>query len=232
MEMPARGAAFTLQRLAGVGHPIHLSLIDAYLRCEVPLPTGWRLGRDSQLVAASLIGPLVWLYYQGEETASLADVQRIPSSAHKCTRFLVRDGKVLRPMDASPGPARPESTAGHVTVMLPPSIGPDVVAGPITAILKRPSEAPPESVSVETLDTKLGDLEHAEASAWQFLEVALGRPLVERRKEPIVLRLLGPRRITELLVGWSLVLPRNQVLFAAWLGSDSQLAIKQSEPRA
>ena len=59
------------------------------------------------------------------------------------------------------------------------------------------------------------ELERAEASAWHALEGRLSRSLAERRKEPIVLRIAGAERATELLVGWSLVLPRNQQVFAA-----------------
>ncbi len=66
------------------------------------------------------------------------------------------------------------------------------------------------------------------ATAWATLESLIGQPLTERRSEAIALRLTGPERSAELLIGWSLVLPRNRQVFAAWLGSDGRLVIRLS----
>lgn len=82
------------------------------------------------------------------------------------------------------------------------------------ALLPRPGHSPRRDV------TRMG------AAAWLTLEGLLGTTLSERQSEPITLRLVGPDRATELAIGWSLVLPRNRRVFAAWLGSDGRVVIR------
>ena len=80
LEVPSRGAAFTLPCLMHLGHPVHLALIDAYLRGSVPFPAGASLGRDSRAVLANLLGPLVLLYTGGCQRVTLSDVVLLPPS--------------------------------------------------------------------------------------------------------------------------------------------------------
>jgi hypothetical protein len=67
-------------------------------------------------------------------------------------------------------------------------------------------------------------------TAWEVIEALLGRPLPERRTEPIVMRLIGEDLTTTLDVGESLVIVRNQTVFAAWVGSDGRVTIKLFPP--
>jgi hypothetical protein len=67
-------------------------------------------------------------------------------------------------------------------------------------------------------------------AAWTVVELLIGRPLAERRAEPFALRLVGPERTTTLDVGESLVLVRNQMVFAAWVGSDGRVMVRLFPP--
>ena len=69
-----------------------------------------------------------------------------------------------------------------------------------------------------------------EAAARAVLPGLMGVPFAEERKVVIEHRLVGPERTTTLLVGWSLVLPRNRRVFAAWLGSDGRVMIRLFPP--
>ncbi len=67
--------------------------------------------------------------------------------------------------------------------------------------------------------------------AWETIEGLIGRPLPERRTEPIALRLLEDGgRTTTLDVGASVVIGRNQAVFAAWVGSDGRVMLKLFPP--
>lgn len=67
--------------------------------------------------------------------------------------------------------------------------------------------------------------------AWGTIEGLIGRPLPERRTEPIALRLVArDGRTTTLDVGASVVIGRNQVVFAAWVGSDGRVMLKLLPP--
>ena len=67
--------------------------------------------------------------------------------------------------------------------------------------------------------------------AWETVEALIGRPLPERRTEPIALRLTSADgRTTTLDVGASVVIGRNQAVFAAWVGSDGRVMIKLLPP--
>ena len=67
--------------------------------------------------------------------------------------------------------------------------------------------------------------------AWETIENLIGRPLPERRTEPIVLRLVGEDgRTVALDVGASVVIGRNQTVFAAWVGSDGRVMLKLLPP--
>jgi hypothetical protein len=66
---------------------------------------------------------------------------------------------------------------------------------------------------------------------WETVEGLIGRPLPERRTEPIALRLVGSDgRTTTLDIGASVVIGRNQVVFAAWVGSDGRVMLKLLPP--
>lgn len=66
---------------------------------------------------------------------------------------------------------------------------------------------------------------------WETIEALLDRPLPERRTDPIALRLTAANgRTTTLDVGVSVVIGRNQAVFAAWVGSDGRVMIKLLPP--
>ena len=66
---------------------------------------------------------------------------------------------------------------------------------------------------------------------WETVEALIGRPLPERRTEPIVLQLVEEGgRSTTLDVGASVVIGRNQAVFAAWVGSDGRVMLKLLPP--
>ena len=67
--------------------------------------------------------------------------------------------------------------------------------------------------------------------AWETIEALIGRPLPERRTEPIAVRLTAVSgRSTTFDVGVSVVIGRNQTVFAAWVGSDGRVMIKLLPP--
>ena len=67
--------------------------------------------------------------------------------------------------------------------------------------------------------------------AWETIEALIGRPLAERRTEPIALRLVAEDgRTTTLDVGASVVIVRNQTVFTAWVGSDGRVMLKLFPP--
>ena len=140
---------------------------------------------------------------------------------HALLRRLLRDARAEAHRDRSAMGSEPKPSAADTTV--PPDLPLDVSiarepdGGSTLALLPRPLEGPGVGVASPT-----------GAAVWATLEGLLGFPLEERRTEPIALRLVGPERATELLIGWSLVLPRNRRVFAAWLGSDGRAVIRLS----
>ncbi len=67
--------------------------------------------------------------------------------------------------------------------------------------------------------------------AWETIEGLIGRPLPERRTEPIDLRLVAKDgRAVTLEIGASVVIGRNQTVFAAWVGSDGRVMLKLFPP--
>jgi hypothetical protein len=89
-----------------------------------------------------------------------------------------------------------------------------------TLCLLPPVDAPPAAV-----------FELMRAAACAIVEALMGRPLAEYRTEPIALRLLGADgRTTTLEVGASIVVVRNQAVFAGWVGSDGRVMIKLFPP--
>lgn len=73
--------------------------------------------------------------------------------------------------------------------------------------------------------------ENMRARAWSDIERLIGRPLPEHRTEPIELRLIGQDgRTTTLDIGASVVIGRNQTVFAAWVGSDGRVMIRLFPP--
>jgi hypothetical protein len=92
--------------------------------------------------------------------------------------------------------------------------------GYLTLCLLPPADADPAALS-ETM----------REAAWATIEALLGRPLAERRTEPIALRLVGDDgRATTLDVGASVVIVRNQAVFTAWVGSDGRVMLKLFPP--
>jgi hypothetical protein len=84
---------------------------------------------------------------------------------------------------------------------------------------------PPPDVEPAGLFEGMRDL------AWEIIEGLIARPLAERRSEPIALRLVGQDgRTTTLDVGASVVIVRNQTVFAAWVGSDGRVMVKLLPP--
>jgi hypothetical protein len=66
---------------------------------------------------------------------------------------------------------------------------------------------------------------------WETIEGLIGRPLPERRTEPIDLRLVAENgRTVALEIGASVVIGRNQTVFAAWVGSDGRVMLKLFPP--
>jgi len=389
VEIPPRGAAFTLSCLLHLGHPVHLALIDAYLGGSVPFPDGASLGSDSGAVLASLVGPLVALYQHQITVAGLSDVVLLPprttSVGHsrfllvrtndepiwlKCTSTspLRRVGRrrihapsawgevltglpghreVREQISEGTCPARvrveihgPRAVSGTPNADAP-GLAPalravalgragrcraasergisalDRIAGDISynkepdarshgmgllvdaaaeavahgvrsarvrdPIRRQVSRSPatrrsaavarsrpalvqadlPEFLSRADLGERVAEamMEHdglaIDASvslapgasptlallpdadlhtdrvvtrmlgaAWQTVETLLGITLAERRMQSISIRLLGPSRSSELAIGWSLVLPRNRRVFAAWVGTDGRVLIR------
>jgi hypothetical protein len=89
-----------------------------------------------------------------------------------------------------------------------------------TRCLLPPPETDPNAV-FETMRTR----------AWAEIERLIGRPLPEHRTEPIELRLVGEDgHTTTLEIGASVVIGRNQTVFAAWVGSDGRVMIRLFPP--
>jgi hypothetical protein len=67
--------------------------------------------------------------------------------------------------------------------------------------------------------------------AWATIEALIGRALPEQRTEPIALRLAAEDgRSTTLDIGASVVIGRNQTVFAAWVGSDGRVMVRLLPP--
>jgi len=84
---------------------------------------------------------------------------------------------------------------------------------------------PPADADPSALFETMRDL------AWQTIAGLIGQPLPERRTEPIALRLVADDgRATTLDIGASVVIGRNQAVFAAWVGSDGRVMLKLLPP--
>jgi hypothetical protein len=234
VEIPARGAAFTLHALLHLGHPIHLALVDAYLKGEVSLPASSTLGSDSQAVVAGLVGPIVALRALRVDTASLRSISAMPRHADAPESSRLRLQVPGRTMWLTCTSTARSATPGwtEIATALPTydQVQVELAQGAASASLAvayiESNPEPPRSFDDVASHPRAShvDLYEATAAAWTRLEGLLQRPLDERRLEPIVIRLAGLERSTELEIGWSLVLPRNRSVFAAWLGSDGRLA--------
>ena len=96
-------------------------------------------------------------------------------------------------------------------IPLPVSLTPDL-DGHQTLCLLPPAAAGPDR-----------PFELMREATWEVIEALMGRPLAERRTEPVALRLVGADgRTTTLEIGASVVVVRNQVVFTAWVGSDGR----------
>jgi hypothetical protein len=84
---------------------------------------------------------------------------------------------------------------------------------------------PPADADAANLFDPMRDL------TWEVIDGLIGRPLPDRRTEPIALRLVGKDgRTTTLDVGASVVIGRNQTVFACWVGSDGRVILKLFPP--
>jgi hypothetical protein len=235
VEIPARGAAFTMHALLHLGHPIHLALVDAYLKGEVPLPANSRLGSDSQAVVAGLVGPIVALRALRVDRASLRSVSAMPRHAdapdNSRLRLHVPGGTVWLTCTSTPRSATPGWT--EIATVLPTygQVQFELAQGATSASLAvayiEPNPDPPRSFDDVASQPRASNvhLDEARAAAWSRLESLLQQPLEERRVKPIVIRLVGLERSTELEIGC------NRSVFAAWLGSDGRL-VTQLTPGA
>ena len=131
----------------------------------------------------------------------------------KADRRIEAPGDLL--LDRSSVGERGEATLSWRGLTLDVSLVPEL-DGYRTLCLLPPADADPSSI-FETMR----DL------AWETIEALIGRPLPERRTEPIALRLVaGDGRATILDVGASVVIGRNQAVFAAWVGSDGRVMLR------
>lgn len=311
LEIPPRGAAFTLAALSHVGHPIHLALIDAYLKGQVRATATCGIGDDSRTVAASLAAPLVAAHEIGLERLSLGDLTLLAphgDGPHLMLRadtvwhnirvahdfgmagcLGARDAGVGVPWyevivalpDASEGwpapltcevreaslpsaapdadtvsnlrscalaswsgPHRTAASSARHTGPHPPTPAPASGSGGVgtpVQVSGLPKDVRavlvPEADGYQTLrllppsdpDSDSVRAQMREA-AWKVIEALIGRPLPERRTEPIVMRLIGENLTTTLDVGESVVIGRNQTVFAAWVGSDGRVMIRLFPP--
>jgi hypothetical protein len=84
---------------------------------------------------------------------------------------------------------------------------------------------PPEATAPESLPEPMLELARA------TIEALIGRPLPEHRTEPISISLHAEDgRSTILDVGVSIVIGRNQQVFAAWVGSDGRVMLRLFPP--
>jgi hypothetical protein len=84
---------------------------------------------------------------------------------------------------------------------------------------------PPPTANLATIEATMRDL------TWDVIEALIGRPLPERRTEPIAISLHAEDgRSTTLDIGASIVIGRNQVVFTAWVGSDGRAMLRLFPP--
>jgi hypothetical protein len=84
---------------------------------------------------------------------------------------------------------------------------------------------PPPTANPATVEETMREL------AWDVIEALIGRPLPERRTEPIAISLHAEDgRSTTLDVGSSIVIGRNQQVFAGWVGSDGRVMLRLFPP--
>jgi hypothetical protein len=117
------------------------------------------------------------------------------------------------------GPRFADGVLAHHGLSVDVAVAPEADGGATLSLLP-PSELEPNE----------GLVERMEGAARAVLVELMGVPFAEERKEAIEHRLVGAERTTTLLVGWSLVLPRNRRVFAAWLGSDGRVMIRLFPP--
>ena len=146
VEVSPRGLTFTLSMLAGVGHPTHLALIDAYLKGEVRMPRHGGLGCDSRLTLSRLIGPLVLAHERGVTELGLGDVILLPTGGPT--------GGVPTPERSYSMVLAPTPTYTVTTTEAPYGSGP-----PGSDTVDRPSwvEVDVEIPCVSTLEQRLAD---------------------------------------------------------------------------
>jgi hypothetical protein len=162
----------------------------------------------------------------------------------------------LRPERDRPMPVadlQPERHIAPVPPALPPTPDPAGLAAalavplarhqPVETVLQFQDHAlgvslTPDLDGYQTLcllpPTDLGPVACVElmrAVAWDVIEALIGRPLAERRTEPIALRLItSDGRTTTLDIGASVVVVRNQTVFTAWVGADGRVMLKLFPP--
>jgi hypothetical protein len=250
LEIPPRGAAYSLTRLSHIGHPVHLALVEAYLAGEVPTTADAPFGADASLAVANLAAPLVWMRMRAKDSASIADLQLLATSRCPGARSVFRDGALASLEVAESGSGRTATSEAGETMLSIESLDGGAMPDPRPRLWAGYSLAPKLSLafdplanaeppaprwsgpatatpSVDTNDPH--GLEHRREALWSHLEELIAQPITERRTEGIVFRASALTGDSRFLVGWSLVLPRNRHVFAAWLGADGHTLIRMQD---
>ena len=193
-----------------------LSALIAVTRRFVSLPRSvWPMWRRVAMEAATIGLEVTWI---------LDGFRKFEAAGNPNDRFVAVDAIALGELVEHAGVALNGSRqlVGSACIdgrLLHAAMAPEADGGATLALLP-PVEAEPIPDLVEWM----------ESAARAVLPGLMGVPFAEHRKEVIEHRLVGPERTTTLLVGWSLVLPRNRRVFAAWLGSDGRVLIRLFPP--
>jgi hypothetical protein len=193
-----------------------LSALVAVTRRAASLPKSvWPLWRRVAMEAATM----------GLEAASILEgFRKFEAAGNPNDRFVAVDAMALSELVEHAGVALHGSRqlVGSACIdgrLLHVAMAPEADGGATLALLPPVEDAPiPDLV------------ERMESAARAVLPGLMDLPFAEHRKEVIEHRLIGPEHTTTLLVGWSLVLPRNRRVFAAWLGSDGRVLIRLFPP--
>ncbi|MFN8522170.1 MAG: hypothetical protein U0821_03600 [Chloroflexota bacterium] len=233
LRVPARAAMFTFSHLAPFGHPAHLAVIDSHLKGEIHYPPGYAMGADSRSVGTAIIGLLAAIWSARIPTTTLATVRRIESEAGSARYVVQTEPDYWR-----------QIVCGEETTLATPWLRARVdlgrggagavatveVTGNADAANVLASPAPlhlaPDGRTRVVFPESDGPIEAAWERTWREVERLVQRPAPERRSDEVALEASAEGFTARLLVGWSLVLPRNPHLLAAWLGSDGSLQVR------
>lgn len=195
-----------------------LSALVAVTRRAASLPTSvWPLWRRVATEAATLRLEVAWLLHAFGtfELANFPNDRYVAVDALALGELVEHAGVALNGSRQLVGTASIDGRLLHV------AMAPEADGGATLALL------PPEEEAAAPIANRVGRME---ATARAVLPGLMGMPFAEERTEAIEHCLVGRERTTTLLVGWSLVLPRNRRVFAAWLGSDGRVLIRLFPP--